>query len=80
VRDGETLEIDYANRVARNVATGATIAIPKFPPMIEEIYRCGGLPQLARQRYLAETTSQGPMGLRNPWRTDAFGVIARRTR
>jgi 3-isopropylmalate dehydratase small subunit len=57
VHDGETLEIDYANRIAKNVATGASIAIPKFPPMIEEIYRCGGLPQLARQRYLEETRS-----------------------
>ena len=57
VQDGQTLEVDYANRIARNVATGASIAIPKFPPMIEEIYRCGGLPQLARQRYLEETRS-----------------------
>ena len=55
VRDGETLEIDYAASRARNVATGAEVAIPRFPPMIENIYACGGLPQLARQRFLAET-------------------------
>ena len=58
VQDGETLEIDYkANRI-RNVATGATVPIPKFPPMIEQIYECGGLPELARQRYLQEATLQ----------------------
>ena len=55
VQDGEVLEIDYAANRARNVATGAAVAIPKFPPLIEKIYECGGLPQLARQRYLAET-------------------------
>lgn len=56
VNDGETLEVDYYQKRATNLATGATAALPEFPPMIEEIYRCGGLPQLARQRYLAETT------------------------
>ncbi len=55
VQDGEVLEIDYQANRARNVATGAVVAIPKFPPLIERIYECGGLPQLARQRYLAET-------------------------
>ena len=55
VKDGETLEIDYKAKIARNVGTGATVAIPRFPPMIEQIYECGGLPQLARQRYLQET-------------------------
>ena len=55
IKDGETLEIDYKASVARNVATGKTIAIPKFPPMIERIYECGGLPQLAYQRFIAET-------------------------
>lgn len=54
VQDGETLEIDYQASYVKNVATGRTVSIPKFPPMIERIYECGGLPQLARQRYLAE--------------------------
>jgi 3-isopropylmalate/(R)-2-methylmalate dehydratase small subunit len=54
VGDGETLEIDYAQRRATNAATGASVDLPKFPPMIEQIYACGGLPQLARERYLAE--------------------------
>ena len=55
VKDGESLEVDYKASVARNVATGRTVSIPKFPPMIERIYECGGLPQLAYQRYAAET-------------------------
>jgi 3-isopropylmalate/(R)-2-methylmalate dehydratase small subunit len=59
VQDGEILEVDYGAGVARNTATGATVAIPSFPPMIEQIYACGGLPQLARQRYVAETSSGG---------------------
>ncbi|MBI3919229.1 MAG: 3-isopropylmalate dehydratase small subunit [Betaproteobacteria bacterium] len=59
VDDGETLELDYQAGVARNTATGAAVAIPKFPPMIEQIYACGGLPRLARQRYLAETRTGG---------------------
>lgn len=54
VQDAETLEINYPSNIAWNVGTGASVAIPRFPPMIEQIYECGGLPQLARQRYLAE--------------------------
>jgi 3-isopropylmalate dehydratase small subunit len=54
VRDGEMLEIDYGGRRATNIATGAAVEIPAFPPMIEEIYECGGLPELARRRYLRE--------------------------
>lgn len=54
VQDGETLEIDYQASYVKNAATGRTVSIPRFPPMIERIYECGGLPQLARQRYLAE--------------------------
>lgn len=58
VQDGETLEIDYQAGYVKNVATGRTIPIPKFPPMIERIYECGGLPQLVRQRYLAEKAAR----------------------
>jgi hypothetical protein len=34
---------------------GNTITLRKFPPLIEQIFACGGLPEFARQRYLAET-------------------------
>ena len=54
VEDGESLEVDYRQGVARNPATGASVAMRKFPPLIEQIMQCGGLPEFARQRYLAE--------------------------
>lgn len=57
VQDGETLEIDYRQGLVRNSATGASVALRKFPPLIEKIFQCGGLPQLARRRYLAESAS-----------------------
>lgn len=60
VDDGEILEIDYPQGVVRNPATGAGVVLRKFPPLIEEIFRCGGLPEFARQRYLAEQQKQAP--------------------
>ena len=57
VADGETLEVDYKNGLAKNLATGAAVAVRKYPAMIEHIFACGGLPQLARQRYLRDTAS-----------------------
>ena len=54
IADGETLEVDYRIGMAKNLASGATVAVRKFPAMIERIFECGGLPQLARQRYLRE--------------------------
>lgn len=60
VDDGEILEIDYPQGVVRNPATGASVGVRKFPPLIEEIFRCGGLPEFARQRYFAEQQKQVP--------------------
>ena len=54
IKDGETLEVDYPNGVVRNPATGASVPMRKFPPLIERILQAGGLPQVARERYLAE--------------------------
>jgi len=54
VQDGEALEVDYPQGVVRNPATGATVALRKFPPLIERIFQCGGLPEFARERYLKE--------------------------
>jgi len=54
VEDGETLEVDYPKGVVRNPASGKSVAINKFPPMIEQIFECGGLPEFARERYLRE--------------------------
>ena len=54
VKDGETLEVDYPGGVVRNVATGASVELRKFPPLIEEIFASGGLPEFAYQRYQRE--------------------------
>ena len=51
VEDGDTLEVDYPAGVVRNPATGAAVALKKFPPMIERIFAAGGLPEFARERY-----------------------------
>ena len=54
VNDGETLEVDYPAGIVRNPASGASVSIRRFPPLIERIVKAGGLPEFARQRYLAE--------------------------
>ena len=54
VNDKETLEINYRVGEVKNAARGATLQIRKFPPLIENIYKCGGLPEFARERYLTE--------------------------
>ena len=58
VNDGEILELDYPNGTARNVASGASIALRKFPPLIEEIFSAGGLPEYAYERYIRETAAR----------------------
>ncbi len=55
VNDAEILEVDYRNTQVRNVTTGATAALRKYPPTIEAIFESGGMPAFARKRYLAET-------------------------
>jgi len=57
IDDKQILEIDYGRGVVTNSASGATLEIRKFPPLIENIYKSGGLPEFARERYLAETTA-----------------------
>jgi hypothetical protein len=54
VADGETLEVDYPHSVLRNVTTGASSPLRKYPPTIEAIFECGGLGQFMRRRYEAE--------------------------
>ncbi|MBI3043394.1 MAG: 3-isopropylmalate dehydratase small subunit [Betaproteobacteria bacterium] len=54
VEDGETLEVDYPQGVVHNPASGKSVTVRKFPPMIEQIFECGGLPEFARERYLRE--------------------------
>ena len=54
IADGETLEVDYPRGRVTNTVSGKSIAMRKFPPLIERIFACGGLPEFARERYLAE--------------------------
>ncbi|KGF66943.1 hypothetical protein LL06_25230 [Hoeflea sp. BAL378] len=55
IEDHQTMEIDYAAGIVRNAATGEILPLRKYPAMIEDIFLSGGLPSLARQRYLRET-------------------------
>ena len=55
VQDGETLEIDYPTGIVRNPATGASVELRKFPPLIEKIFAAGGLPEFAYERYMRES-------------------------
>jgi 3-isopropylmalate/(R)-2-methylmalate dehydratase small subunit len=54
VEDGATLEVDYPGGMVRNPATGASVTLRKYPPLIERIFQSGGLPEFARERYLKE--------------------------
>jgi 3-isopropylmalate dehydratase small subunit len=58
VADGETLEVDYPAGMARNCASGACVPLRKFPPLIEEIFAAGGLPEYAFERYSRESTNR----------------------
>ena len=57
VDDGQTLEVDYPNGRVTNVQTGASIGLRKFPPLIEDIFASGGLPEYAYKRYMREVGS-----------------------
>ena len=60
IEDAQTLEVDYPNGVVSNIATGASVPLRKFPPLIERIFQAGGLPHVARARYLAEVGRTQP--------------------
>ena len=54
VEDHQTIEIDYAGGVVRNIDTGKEIPVRKYPPIVERIYEAGGMLPYARKRYEAE--------------------------
>jgi 3-isopropylmalate/(R)-2-methylmalate dehydratase small subunit len=54
VNDGEQLVVDYPEGRVVNPASGASVTLRKFPPLIEQIFRVGGLPEFAHARYLRE--------------------------
>jgi len=59
IEDGGTLEVDYPAGAVRNPASGARRPLRKYPPAIEQIFECGGLPQFAYERYLREAALAG---------------------
>lgn len=62
VQDGESLEIDYPAAAARNPATGKEVSLRKYPPLIEQIFAAGGLPEFAYQRYMRESRTSDNTG------------------
>lgn len=65
VQDGDTLEVDYPQGFICNPASGARLPLSKYPPAIEQIFECGGLPEFAYQRYLREAALAGRPILNN---------------
>jgi 3-isopropylmalate dehydratase small subunit len=63
VQDGQTLEIDYPAGVVRNPASGKEAALRKYPPLIEQIFAAGGLPEFAYQRYTRENAGTDNPGV-----------------
>jgi 3-isopropylmalate/(R)-2-methylmalate dehydratase small subunit len=63
VQDGEALEIDYPAGVIRNPASGKEVALRKYPPLIEQIFAAGGLPEFAYQRYMCENAAGNNPGV-----------------
>jgi 3-isopropylmalate dehydratase small subunit len=59
VQDGEKLEVDYPQGIVRNAASGASVKLHRYPPGIEQIFECGGLPQFAYERYQREAALGG---------------------
>ena len=55
VDDGQVLEIDYRKGLVRNLASGKTLTIKKYPPMIENIIQAGGMWPYAIARLKTES-------------------------
>jgi 3-isopropylmalate dehydratase small subunit len=54
VKDHEELEIDYPGGKIRNVRSGREIALPKYPPSVEQIFAAGGILTLLKERCIKE--------------------------
>lgn len=59
VEDGETLEVNYPCGIVRNAKSGRGVEMCRYPPGIEQIFECGGLPQFAYERYQREVALGG---------------------
>lgn len=54
IEDGQQVVVDYPQGRVVNPVSGASVALRKFPPLIEQIFRVGGLPEFAYARYMRE--------------------------
>ena len=55
VEDGQTLEIDYSKGMVRNPSSGKTLPVRRYPPMIENLIKAGGMWPFAIARLKAES-------------------------
>lgn len=53
VEDGDTLEVDYPHRAARNTTNGKSLELVSLPASVEEIYEAGGILEVIRVRLAA---------------------------
>lgn len=54
VADGDEVEIDYAGGVVRNLKSGCTLPLAKFPASVEQIYQAGGIGQVIARELAAQ--------------------------
>jgi 3-isopropylmalate dehydratase small subunit len=54
VEDHDELEIDYPGGKIRNLRSGRELALPKYPPSVEQIFAAGGILTLLKQRCVEE--------------------------
>jgi 3-isopropylmalate dehydratase small subunit len=66
VEDGDIIEIDYRSGRVANAGDNRQVALRKFPPLIEQIFEAGGLPEFAFQRYCAEYGAGGRLAKSGP--------------
>ena len=57
-RDGDTLEVDFAGGVVRDLTRGTAFQAKAFPPFIEEIIRAGGLVEALRKKMKPKTSGR----------------------
>ena len=58
IEDGQPLEINYREGVIKNPATGKTLPVRKYPPMIEQLYQAGGILPYTKAKHDAEARSR----------------------
>ena len=54
VSEGDQVEINYANGLVVNLNTSNSLALPRFPETVEQIYELGGILQLIANKLAAQ--------------------------